>query len=210
MFERGIGISKLLWLSVIFFFQSLAWICMFLRAVKFFLHPYNNFGIFSGTLTHSTRVVGHQQAFQSNFHSHPRGSGPQVTRQLRKLEKAGRKLLWPMTTPPHLLQKNYLPAPPTPMPSSSMIMQRLRSMDNIVQKMRVATGDGDHSLPPHTRRLVSWSGSLVDSLNPAKKDIKHLGKALGMSRSPSSYMLSDRRSKQFSANSHNFGDELPA
>lgn len=116
----------------------------------------------------------------------------------------------PQTSTDELFPSPRTPTPTsTSMPSSSMVMQRFPSMDNIVQRRRVATGDGDNLLPPHSRRVASWSGSLSDSLSPSVRTaIKPLGEALGMSSPSYMPMPSERQPKLFSSNSHNLGYEL--
>ena len=85
----------------------------------------------------------------------------------------------------------------SPMPSSSMTMQRFPSMDNISWKGTVTNANG---FSPHSRRTASWSGSnFSNALSPpSKAEIRPLGEALGMP--PSSFMPGPMNGS--------FGDEL--
>ncbi|XWS49110.1 hypothetical protein CRYUN_Cryun13aG0135600 [Craigia yunnanensis] len=85
----------------------------------------------------------------------------------------------------------------SPMPSSSMTMQRFPSMDNISGKGIVTHANG---FSPHSRRTASWSGSnFSNALSPpSKAEIRPLGEALGMP--PSSFMPGPMNGS--------FGDEL--
>ncbi|XP_040985774.1 protein transport protein SEC16B homolog [Juglans microcarpa x Juglans regia] len=73
----------------------------------------------------------------------------------------------------------------SPIPSSSMSMQRFPSMGSIPGK-GVGT-NGEASLPPNSRRTASWGGSFSDPFSPPNPaETKTLGEALGMP--PSTYM----------------------
>ncbi|CAL5381423.1 unnamed protein product [Camellia sinensis] len=92
--------------------------------------------------------------------------------------------------------------PSSPMSASSMAtMQRIPSMDNITRRTG-AMVNCESSIPPHSRRTASWSGSFSDTSNPSKTtEIKPLGEALGMP--PSLFMPGDS-----STNRGNIGDDL--
>ncbi|PRQ57499.1 putative COPII coat assembly protein, Sec16 [Rosa chinensis] len=95
-------------------------------------------------------------------------------------------------------------APPTSTPSS-MTMQRFPSMDNIVQKRAGELTNGSSFVPPESRRVASWSGSLSEASNPSvRSEIKPT--ALGMS--PLSYMPSFSPSMQSERSSGSLGDDL--
>ncbi|KAJ0048791.1 hypothetical protein Pint_15865 [Pistacia integerrima] len=80
--------------------------------------------------------------------------------------------------------------------TSSITKQRFPSMDNIPTAVMT---NGNSSLPPHTRRTASWSGSFSDSFNPNMPQTKGQGEAVSMP--PSSYMPSPM-------NGGSFGDDL--
>lgn len=61
-------------------------------------------------------------------------------------------------------QSFRFPTPSPPPSSSSMPMQRFPSMDDI-PKDGVITNGNNSSVPPHSRRTASWSGSFSDTFN---------------------------------------------
>ncbi|CAL5398062.1 unnamed protein product [Camellia sinensis] len=74
--------------------------------------------------------------------------------------------------------------------SSMPTMQRIPSMDDIVSKRSGAIANSRSSLPPHSRRTASWSGSFSDTFNPPKMtELKPLAEVLGMP--PSLFMPGD-------------------
>ncbi|CAL5398066.1 unnamed protein product [Camellia sinensis] len=74
--------------------------------------------------------------------------------------------------------------------SSMPTMQRIPSMDTIVSKRSGAIANSRSSLPPHSRRTASWSGSFSDTFNPPKMtELKPLAEVLGMP--PSLFMPGD-------------------
>ncbi|OMO52484.1 hypothetical protein COLO4_37171 [Corchorus olitorius] len=85
----------------------------------------------------------------------------------------------------------------SPIPISSMTMQRFPSMDNIARNGIVTNANGSSA---HSRRTASWSaGNFSDALSPpSKPEIRPLGEALGIP--PSAYMPSPTNGS--------FGDEL--
>lgn len=86
-----------------------------------------------------------------------------------------------------------------------MAMQRFPSMDTIVSKPG-EMGKDNSSLPPNSRRAVSWSGSFTDARSPPMmKEIKPLGEALD--KSPSLYAPNDPPAL-LPRNSGSFGDDL--
>lgn len=95
--------------------------------------------------------------------------------------------------------------------SSSPTIQRYPSMGNIPSKGVIANGHG--SVPSHSRRAASWSGSFSDSFSPPKMaETKPLGEALGMS--PSLFMpnepsaINEPSLMRTQTNGSNFGDDL--
>ncbi|XP_004308474.1 PREDICTED: uncharacterized protein LOC101306474 [Fragaria vesca subsp. vesca] len=94
--------------------------------------------------------------------------------------------------------------PPTSTPSS-MTMQRFPSMDNIVQKKAGELTNGSSFVPPESRRVASWSGSLSEASNPS---IRNETKSTAVGMSPLSYMPSVTPSMQFQRSSGSFGDDL--
>ncbi|KAL6128991.1 hypothetical protein ACLB2K_072344 [Fragaria x ananassa] len=94
--------------------------------------------------------------------------------------------------------------PPTSTPSS-MTMQRFPSMDNIVQKKAGELTNGSSFVPPGSRRVASWSGSLSEARNPS---IRNETKPTAVGISPLSYMPSVTPSMQFQRSSGSFGDDL--
>ncbi|KAI3468950.1 hypothetical protein Pfo_025613 [Paulownia fortunei] len=93
----------------------------------------------------------------------------------------------------------------SPVPSSSMSMQRFASMDHISNK---GTSDNG-SFSVHSRRTASWSGSFDDSFSPPpphRAEVKPLGEVLDMH--PSSHMPSDPSLMHSSMNGGSFGDDL--
>lgn len=69
------------------------------------------------------------------------------------------------------------------------------------------TTNGNGSLPPHSRRTLSWSGDLGDPLNPLSPgEARPLGEALGMS--PSTYMPSNSSTMSFTSYSTTLADDL--
>lgn len=67
--------------------------------------------------------------------------------------------------------------------------------------------NGSSFVPPESRRVASWSGSLNHASNPSmRNEIKPLGEALG--RSPLSHMHSGPPSLQSSRSGGSFGDDL--
>ncbi|EXC32401.1 Protein transport protein Sec16B [Morus notabilis] len=88
---------------------------------------------------------------------------------------------------------------------SMMAMQRFPSMDTIVSKPG-EMGKDNSSLPPNSRRTVSWSGSFTDARSPPMmKEIKPLGEALD--KSPSLYAPNDPPAL-LPRNSGSFGVDL--
>lgn len=94
--------------------------------------------------------------------------------------------------------------PPTSTPSS-MTMQRFPSMDNIVQKKAGELTNGSSFVPPESRRVASWSGSLSEARNTS---IRNETKPTAVGMSPLSYMPSVTPSMQFQRSSGSFGDDL--
>lgn len=94
----------------------------------------------------------------------------------------------------------------SPIPSSSMTVQRFPSMDNIpyMGDLTNGNGNGNGSLPPHSRRTASWGGSHSTPFSPPKlAEIKPLGEALGMP--PSSFMPNEPSLMRMQ-NGGSFGD----
>ncbi|KAF3954932.1 hypothetical protein CMV_019786 [Castanea mollissima] len=94
----------------------------------------------------------------------------------------------------------------SPIPSSSMTVQRFPSMDNIpyMGDLTNGNGNGNGSLPPHSRRTASWGGSHSTPFSPPKSaEIKPLGEALGMP--PSSFMPNEPSLMRMQ-NGGSFGD----
>lgn len=97
----------------------------------------------------------------------------------------------------------HLTPPPAPPSSSSMTMQRFPSMDNISHNngAGLSSGGGNNgSLPPHSRRTSSWSGSFNDGHSP---------KMSNMGASPLSFMMpSDPSLTRGPMNGGGIGDDL--
>ncbi|KAK9274715.1 hypothetical protein L1049_021966 [Liquidambar formosana] len=93
-------------------------------------------------------------------------------------------------------------------PSTLTTMQRFPSMGNIPNKGVMTHGNG--SLPAHSRRTASWSGSFSgsfsDAVSPKVAEIKPPGEALGFR--PSSFMPSDPSLMRLPMNGGSFADEL--
>ncbi|KAF5460201.1 hypothetical protein F2P56_020085 [Juglans regia] len=93
---------------------------------------------------------------------------------------------------------------PSPVPSSSMTMQRFPSMGNVPG--RVAT-NGKASVSPYSRRTASWSGSFSDPFSPPNPaEIKPLGEVLGMP--PSTLMPNEPSLMRMPMNDGSLGDDL--
>ncbi|XP_023916411.2 protein transport protein SEC16B homolog [Quercus suber] len=92
----------------------------------------------------------------------------------------------------------------SPIHSSSMTVQRFPSMDNIPYMGDLTKGNGNGSLPPHSRRTASWGGSHSTPFSPPKPaEIKPPGEALGMP--PSSFMPNEPSLMRMQ-NGGSFGD----
>lgn len=87
-------------------------------------------------------------------------------------------------SPSSSVENNSFPSPLTSASTSTSsmpTMQRIPSMDNIVSKRSGAIANSRSSLPPHSRRTASWSGSFSDTFNPPKMtELKPLAEVLGM------------------------------
>lgn len=91
--------------------------------------------------------------------------------------------------------------------SSSTSLQRFPSMDNIVQRRTGPMENGNSLVPPPSRRVASWSGSLSDASNPLMmNEIKPLGEKLAAS--PFLYRPGDPPSTKFPLNRNNSTDCL--
>ena len=99
-------------------------------------------------------------------------------------------------------------SPPISTSSSSIAMQRHPSMNDILYNNSVGTTEKPNSsLPPHSRRTVSWSGSFSDAVSQAiSTDVKPLGEVLGLS--PSQFLPSNSSPMQFSVSGSSIGDDL--
>ncbi|KAG6633509.1 protein transport protein SEC16B homolog isoform X1 [Carya illinoinensis] len=92
----------------------------------------------------------------------------------------------------------------SPVPSSSMTMQRFPSMGNVPG--RVAT-NGKASVSPYSRRTASWGGSFSDPFSPPNPaELKPLGEVLGMP--PSTSMPNEPSLMRMPMNDGSFGDDL--
>ncbi|KAL7238568.1 hypothetical protein ACSBR2_004624 [Camellia fascicularis] len=96
-------------------------------------------------------------------------------------------------SPSSSVENNSFPSPLTSASTSTSsmpTMKRIPSMDNIVSKRSGAIANSRSSLPPHSRRTASWSGSFSDTFNPPKMtELKPLAEVLGMP--PSLFMPGD-------------------
>lgn len=101
-------------------------------------------------------------------------------------------------------ESNPFSSPPTST-SSTTTMHRVPSMDNIARSGTGALGNDKGSLPPHSRRTVSWSGSFCDPSNPSNgTELKPLGEVLPQPL----LMPGNSSSMQVSLNSRNLGNDL--
>ncbi|PQM37295.1 protein transport protein SEC16B homolog [Prunus yedoensis var. nudiflora] len=132
-----------------------------------------------------------------------------VTSYEKTVQTPGESVQEPLVTinnPPKSFQ-DVFPTPQTSTSSSMTTMQRFPSMDNIVQKRAGEMANGSSFVPPESRRVASWSGSLNHASNPSmRNEIKPLGEALG--RSPLSHMHNGPPSLQSSKSGGSFGDDL--
>uniref|UniRef100_A0A7C9EVL2 Protein transport protein sec16 n=1 Tax=Opuntia streptacantha TaxID=393608 RepID=A0A7C9EVL2_OPUST len=95
---------------------------------------------------------------------------------------------------------------PPQMGPPSPAMHRHPSAESLPNIGTPGTVNGNGSLPPHSRRTLSWSGDLGDPLNPLSPgETIPLGEALGMS--PSTYMPSNS-SAMSSSYSTTLADDL--
>lgn len=95
----------------------------------------------------------------------------------------------------------------SPIPSTSMGMQRFPSMGSVPDKGVVTNGKA--SLPSNSRRTASWGGgNFSDPFSPPNPaEIKPLGEALGMS--PSTFMPTESSSLvRMPMNGGSVGDDL--
>lgn len=93
----------------------------------------------------------------------------------------------------------------SPIPPSSMTIQRFPSMGSVPGKGAVT--NGMVPLSSHSRRTASWGGSLSDPFSPPNTaEIKPLGEALGMP--PSSFMPNDPSLMRMPMSGGSFGDDL--
>lgn len=102
--------------------------------------------------------------------------------------------------------RNHSFSPPQ-MGPPSLAMHRHPSTESLPNIGTPGTTNGNGSLPPHSRRTLSWSGDLGDPLNPLSPgEARPLGEALGMS--PSTYMPSNSSTMSFTSYSTTLADDL--
>ncbi|KAG5538647.1 hypothetical protein RHGRI_019268 [Rhododendron griersonianum] len=104
----------------------------------------------------------------------PRALGDETVQTTEDLQEAAVNNKSPSTSD----ESNPFSSPPTST-SSTTTMHRVPSMDNIARSGTGALGNDKGSLPPHSRRTVSWSGSFCDPSNPSNgTEIKPLGEVM--------------------------------
>jgi len=92
---------------------------------------------------------------------------------------------------------------PPQMGPPSPAMHRHPSAESLPNIGTPGTVNGNGSLPPHSRRTLSWSGDLGDPLNPLSP-----GETIPLGMSPSTYMPSNSSAMSFSSYSTTLADDL--